>query len=225
MIQYQSTPDYYRDYIEHGLVQRAHKYIDKYMKNGKWIYRYKSKAQELGAKVKRTINGIDPETPTKYGLTLGDDNGRRSSSGGRVNTTYQNPKDRQARLTAGIKAGRKRTTAQRFSAVKGAKNKKGKNLSQRGYSRANQYGRKDGVSALSDVQGATAMYLNGNGGKVRKRSFDEGYRKMDVSAANYLNEQAKETKANKNSAYNQLMEETTRNGRAAIRARKNRKAK
>ena len=51
MIQYQSTPDYYRDYIEHGwfsdTAKKAHKYIDKYMsKAGKWVYIYKKKAKD-----------------------------------------------------------------------------------------------------------------------------------------------------------------------------------
>lgn len=50
MINYQSTPDYYRDYIEHGwfsdTTKKAHKYIDKYMnKAGKWVYVYKTKAK------------------------------------------------------------------------------------------------------------------------------------------------------------------------------------
>lgn len=36
---YQSTPDYYNDFISHA----NHKYIDKYMgKNGKWVYVYKT---------------------------------------------------------------------------------------------------------------------------------------------------------------------------------------
>lgn len=86
-----------------------HKYIDKYLgKNGKWIYKYKSKVQEFGAKTKRKLKGIDPETPTKYGLTIGDDNGKANSHSGKVNLIYQNPKDRKARFDAGIAAGRKR---------------------------------------------------------------------------------------------------------------------
>ncbi len=40
---YQSTPDYYNDYISHA----SHKYIDKYMgKNGKWVYVYKKNPYE-----------------------------------------------------------------------------------------------------------------------------------------------------------------------------------
>lgn len=80
------------------------------IKGMKWHKsRLKSKTQELWAKTKRHIRGIDPETPTTYnGFTLGDNDGRRSSHSGRVKTPYQNPKDRQARLNAGIEAGRKR---------------------------------------------------------------------------------------------------------------------
>ena len=39
--------------IEHGWLQKAHKYIDKYLKNGKWIYRYKSKLLEAKTKYNR----------------------------------------------------------------------------------------------------------------------------------------------------------------------------
>ena len=47
------------EYIEH----LDHKYISKHKgKNGKWIYKYKSKIQELGAKIRRRKAGItDPE--------------------------------------------------------------------------------------------------------------------------------------------------------------------
>ena len=50
MIQYQSTPDYYREYIEHGwfsdTAKKAHKYIKKYVNDaGNTIYVYKTKAQ------------------------------------------------------------------------------------------------------------------------------------------------------------------------------------
>lgn len=79
---YQQTPDFYNEYISHSAVwegrsryrndedelehgwakdaaAKAHKYIDRWRgKNGKWYYRYKSKAQELGAKVDRKIKGI-----------------------------------------------------------------------------------------------------------------------------------------------------------------------
>ena len=57
---YQSTPDFYRDYIEHGWLKdqaaKVHKYIERWRgKNGKWYYSYKSKAQEQVAKLRRNI--------------------------------------------------------------------------------------------------------------------------------------------------------------------------
>lgn len=115
---------------------KAHKYIDRWRgKNGKWYYSYKSKAQELGAKVKRTLNGIDSETPTKYGLTIGDDNGKANSHSGRVNLVYKNPKDRKARFDAGIAAGRNRATKKAIKKGTGYSGSSShKNLTSKGYS-------------------------------------------------------------------------------------------
>lgn len=136
MTQYQATPDYYRDYIEHGWLKdqaaKAHKYIERWRgKNGKWYYRYKSKAQELGTRVKQKIDHVRTDVPGMY------ENDRGYSSSIK-RSRYMNSKD-GSRVNAGISAGRKRTTAQRFSAVKGAKNKRtrgktGSNLTSRGYS-------------------------------------------------------------------------------------------
>ena len=63
---YQSTPDYYRDYIQHGWLKdqaaKVHKYISRWRgKNGKWYYSYKSKAQELGTKINRKLSGADAD--------------------------------------------------------------------------------------------------------------------------------------------------------------------
>lgn len=46
MQQYQSTPDFYREYIEHGLLKdqaaKVHKYIKRWKNEaGKWVYQYK----------------------------------------------------------------------------------------------------------------------------------------------------------------------------------------
>lgn len=59
MQQYQSTPDFYRDYIEHGWLKdqaaKAHKYIERHRgKNGKWVYVYR-KAKNLYERGKRQI--------------------------------------------------------------------------------------------------------------------------------------------------------------------------
>ena len=56
---YQSTPDFYRDYIEHGYLKdaaaKAHKYIERYKgKNGKWVYVYR-KAKNLYERGKRQV--------------------------------------------------------------------------------------------------------------------------------------------------------------------------
>lgn len=158
MTQYQATPDYYRDYIEHGWLKdqaaKVHKYIERWRgKNGKWYYRYKSKAQELGAKANRTMRRVDP---AQISLNNGKepihgyayDNGKATSRTGTYGN-FQNSKKKDVvpasghtkglKTNSGIAAGRKRTAAQRFSAVKGAKNKRtrgktGSNLTSRGYS-------------------------------------------------------------------------------------------
>lgn len=51
MTQYQATPDYYRDYIEHGWAKDAAAKVHKYIKRwknaaGKWIYQYKEEAKK-----------------------------------------------------------------------------------------------------------------------------------------------------------------------------------
>lgn len=56
---YQSTPDYYRDYIEHGWLKdqaaKVHKYIERHRgKNGKWVYVYR-KAKNLYERGKRQV--------------------------------------------------------------------------------------------------------------------------------------------------------------------------
>lgn len=59
MQQYQSTPDFYRDYIEHGWLKdqaaKAHKYIERHRgKNGKWVYVYR-KAKNLYERGKQKV--------------------------------------------------------------------------------------------------------------------------------------------------------------------------
>lgn len=55
---YQSTPDYYNDYISHA----NHKYIDKHMgKNGKWIYTYAKNPyvaiDEAATNIRKKVSG------------------------------------------------------------------------------------------------------------------------------------------------------------------------
>lgn len=52
--------------VEHGWLKdqaaKVHKYLDRWRgKNGKWYYRYKSKAQEQLAKAKRAMNGYEAD--------------------------------------------------------------------------------------------------------------------------------------------------------------------
>lgn len=97
---YQSTPDYYRDYIEHGwFSNKAHKYIEKFKNaKGEWVYRYyKAKSKRAGnmAAKYRKKWGVGNEDATLYINKKGGDyafnkgqwletmgnNGRISSSG------------------------------------------------------------------------------------------------------------------------------------------------
>lgn len=150
MIRYTSTPDYYRDVIQHGWIKdaaaKAHKYVERWRgKNGKWIYRYKSKAQELGTKVIRRFNYREPldpsETTRNYGTSRGTyDNEKANSRSGERQAYTRNPRNGNFRsttkLNAGIEAGRRRA-AKKGYAVQGYRGKKGSNLSSRGYSNSN----------------------------------------------------------------------------------------
>lgn len=83
------------EFIEH----RDHKYISKHKgKNGKWIYKYKSKIQELGAKIRRRKAGLtDPETisrtfKTKSGHTKTYSTGDRlGNPGGKQFISFSGP--------------------------------------------------------------------------------------------------------------------------------------
>lgn len=58
---YQSTPDFYRDYLEH----RSHKYIDKYKnKFGNWIYRYKTSKRAQQVSDARREAGVEADVHT-----------------------------------------------------------------------------------------------------------------------------------------------------------------
>lgn len=143
---YQSTPDYYRDYIEHGWLKdqaaKVHKYIERWRgKNGKWYYRYKSEAQELGAKANRVLSGVnDPEIITDKRSTWGTSRSKFKSTPiqQRVGSAKTDHSSGQtgSRANAGLTAGRKRA-AKKGYAVKGYRGKTGSNLSSRGYSRSN----------------------------------------------------------------------------------------
>lgn len=143
MIQYQSTPDFYRDYIEHGWLKdqaaKVHKYISRWRgKNGKWYYSYKSKAQEQIAKLRRNI-GEDGRLisragdihRTKDGIYTSED--RRNKSG----YQYSNHKTSQgythSRADFGDIGSRVVKTTKVSSKISRKPKKKG-NLTSRGYS-------------------------------------------------------------------------------------------
>lgn len=154
---YQQTPDFYNEYISHSAVwegrsryrngedelehgwakdaaAKAHKYIDRWRgKNGKWYYRYKSKAQELGARINRKRLGLKPDQIwNSKDPTYGDfdnpvryDKGKANSRSGQTGS----------RLNSGISAGRKRAVKKGYK-VKGYSG----NLSSRGYSGSKRNG-------------------------------------------------------------------------------------
>ena len=131
---YQSTPDYYRDYIEHGWLKdqaaKTHKYLKRWKNDaGKWVYQYarkakgtyyrgKSKWQENETKIVRRKLGIkDPTDITvgakrkiypmvvKYSVKDIINTGRRNWSG-RPNSRLDSKAG--SRVNQGIAAGRKR---------------------------------------------------------------------------------------------------------------------
>lgn len=140
---YQSTPDFYRDYIEHGWLKdqasKVHKYISRWRgKNGKWYYSYKSKAQELGAKIDRKIKGIDndqisrtdywdysnPNKPRVIGKTsryvLGKDSGKANSRSGQTGSRVNSGRKRA--IKKAIKKGN--LTSRGYSDSKSSSNNK-----------------------------------------------------------------------------------------------------
>ena len=156
---YQSTPDFYRDYIEHGWLKdqaaKVHKYISRWRgKNGKWYYSYKSKAQEKIAQIRQDKSGTrgaitDDYGKNKYSYWRGqpmsiinkeNKKGYSTSRSGRQVKSVGNGGYVYDRNTSrGIAAGRKRAAKQILAAKKGAQNKRtrgktGSNLTSRGYS-------------------------------------------------------------------------------------------
>ena len=57
-------------YLEHGLADRAHKYIEKYKNaKGKWVYKYyraKSKLQGAAAKARRSLHGYEADEVSNF---------------------------------------------------------------------------------------------------------------------------------------------------------------
>lgn len=75
MTQYQATPDYYRDYIEHGWLKnqaaKVHKYISRWRgKNGKWVYKYKENINKK-YKIQRKNRVLAKHDKLSYGYNKG----------------------------------------------------------------------------------------------------------------------------------------------------------
>ena len=142
MQMYQSTPDYYRDYIEHGWLKdaaaKAHKYIDRWRgKNGKWYYRYKQELTDLKGRY-RTRNGgrtyIDlDERENERGYSSsrarGDQiYGSRNAKNGWTSlhevkglSDHGNSRSYSKQgVNRGIEAGRKRAAKKGYAVTKGA---------------------------------------------------------------------------------------------------------
>ena len=63
MIQYQSTPDYYRDIIQHGWLKdqaaKVHKYIKRWKNDaGKWVYQYKKPKSKITEESRRSSRAL-----------------------------------------------------------------------------------------------------------------------------------------------------------------------
>ena len=136
---YQSTPDYYRDFIEHGWAKDAaakvHKYVERWRgKNGKWYYSYKSKAQEQIAKTKRALAGVDAKTITDKRDSWGKARGlitmniKKRTDNGKANSKSKvNPSNSGTKWHDGYSNKNIKTTT-------GYKVKKNGNVTSRGYS-------------------------------------------------------------------------------------------
>lgn len=138
---YTPTPiNYYEDYIQHGWLKdqaaKAHKYLDRWRgKNGKWYYRYKSKAQELGTKIRRKLKGINNnEVTSDYGRHPGPKKYGKFS-----NSKSLSQRNVNAGLEAGRKRAKKKATTERFNAHMSSKSvRKGGYSGSRGSSSNNR---------------------------------------------------------------------------------------
>ena len=126
---YQATPDYYRDYIEHGWLKdqaaKVHKYIKRW-KNaaGKWVYQYKKPESHI------RINSIDTSDSLKNQLKYP----------GRISEKSHEQAARRVYLTRYGNISRARNNAKNAYIKKGtpysgsSSYRKSGNLTSRGYS-------------------------------------------------------------------------------------------
>lgn len=179
---YTPTPiNYYDDYIQHGWLKdqaaKVHKYLERWRgKNGKWYYRYKSKAQELGTKIRRKLKGINNNEITS-------DYGRHP--GPKKYGKFSNSKSlSQRNVNAGIEAGRKRT-------------KKNGNLTSRGYSGSQGSGEKKRVRNTGTRKSAGREYGLYNIGKEKYHYSDAA----DRTGKAYYRTKNKKTKETLNRSW------------------------
>lgn len=83
MTQYQSTPDFYREYIEHGWLKDAAKAVHKYIKRwrnaaGKWVYQYKDSKTEDSNLRDRGFSGSRGSGESKQLINYGTRNSRKT---------------------------------------------------------------------------------------------------------------------------------------------------
>lgn len=117
-----TKPELNEETLTHyGIAKKVHKYIDKYLKNGKWIYRYKSKAQEAGAKAGRDWNnGNKLVTIRPTDVTTYQGRKRLKSISGKVEKSSQSGQT-GSRVIQGTNAGRKRAGIQNKPAKRSRK--------------------------------------------------------------------------------------------------------
>ena len=178
MIGYTPTPDYYNEYIQHGYLKDAaakvHKYIDRWRgKNGKWYYRYKSKAYELGTKIRRKLNKAEAnEISWNKGKELGA--GYVYDTGKPGGYRYTNNRggysiDIHSNYKKGIEAGRKRAkkkaTTERFN-----KHMASKSVRKGGYSgsRGTKASNKASTAGMKKSNGYQYIMTNNYGRDVNK---------------------------------------------------------
>ena len=126
---YQSTPDYYRDYIEHGWLKdqaaKVHKYLKRWKnKAGKWVYQYKQPKSNTSY-----ANWNEQRAWRMEGLYAEKDH--RTAARGAVIRRYQDIQ--RARNNAKLKAQKKgNLTSRGFSGSQGSgENQRLRNLGTR----------------------------------------------------------------------------------------------
>ena len=187
---YQSTPDYYRDYIEHGWLKdqaaKVHKYIKRWRNEaGKWVYQYKNELQDAKTRRNRKKMKLMPEDVSfdingkRYGA--GPNGGViafRSDDGRRKSYDIQAKKEARARSTNqrknAIYAGRRRAAAKGHN-VKGYSG----NLSSRGYANSQT----DFNKMVKD--GRSIKNTNSGGQSMRKALDERSSKRKNLSSRGY----------------------------------------